>query len=47
MALLETMPGMPFGAVWEEFCRREDVPVEQEVVDIVLDYEADVQGLRV
>jgi L-rhamnose isomerase len=47
MALLETMPVMPFGAVWEEFCRREDVPVEQEVVDIVLDYEADVQGLRV
>lgn len=47
MALLENMAVMPFGAVWDEFCRRNDAPTDLGVVERIMDYEANVQGLRV
>ncbi len=47
MALLENCAVMPFGAVWEELCSRCGVPSDMGVLDSIMEYEANVQGLRV
>lgn len=42
MALQEALKTMPWGAVWEEFCAREQVPADEKWLDGVLAYERDV-----
>ena len=42
MVKQETLKTYPFGAVWEEFCARNRVPVDNEWLSIVKKYEQDV-----
>ncbi len=46
MALLERQNTLPFGAVWEEYCRRTGVPNDDEMVITVQKYESDVLSKR-
>ena len=46
LALIEDMKSMPFGAVWAEYCRRKEVPVDGEWIKEVKDYEKDVLSNR-
>ena len=46
MALLEQQALMPFGFVWDEFCKRNGVPVENELIQIIAEYEKTVLGER-
>ena len=46
LALLEEARVLPLGAVWEEFCCREDVPVGLALIDEVKAYERDVLAKR-
>jgi L-rhamnose isomerase len=39
LALQEGLKSMPFGAVWDYYCRKEDVPVGMAFMDIIRDYE--------
>lgn len=47
LAMFEEMKTMPFGAVWDELCRRTDVPVGRLWLDEVERYERDVLTKRV
>jgi L-rhamnose isomerase len=40
LALLEELKGMPFGAVWDAYCLRQDVPVGIGFMDEIKTYEA-------
>ena len=42
MTLQEALKPMPWGAVWEEFCTREQVPTDEKWLDGVLAYERGV-----
>jgi L-rhamnose isomerase len=42
MALLELQNVLPFGAVWNEFCTRFNVPLESKLIGIISDYEESV-----
>lgn len=46
LALFEASKSLPWGAVWDEFCRRQNVPQEQEWWQEVLNYEQDVLAHR-
>lgn len=46
LALLEEMKAMPFGAVWEEHCRRQSVPGGAAWLDEVRRYEREVLARR-
>ncbi|MCW5941751.1 MAG: L-rhamnose isomerase [Fimbriimonadaceae bacterium] len=46
LALLEETKTLPFGAVWDEFCRREDVPVGADWLEEVRSYERNVLASR-
>ncbi len=46
LALLEELKAMPFGAVWDEHCRRANVPVGMAWLAEVRRYEADVLSMR-
>jgi L-rhamnose isomerase len=46
LALMEELKGMPWGAVWDEFCRREDVPVGMAFLQEIRSYEASVLAKR-
>ena len=46
LALLEEAKTLPFGAVWEEYCRRNNVPVGACWIDQVKRYERDVLAAR-
>jgi len=46
LALIEEMKSLPFGAVWDEHCRRLDVPLDQEIIERVHRYERKVTGKR-
>jgi L-rhamnose isomerase len=46
MALMEACKTMPFGAVWDKFCVQAGVPVEQELISVVHDYENKVLKKR-
>ena len=39
LALLEEMKTMPFGAIWDEYCQRADVPVGMDYIGEVQRYE--------
>jgi L-rhamnose isomerase len=46
LALLEEAKTLPFGEVWNEFCRRQSVPTGFAWADVVKTYERDVLSLR-
>ena len=46
LALLEEAKGLPWGAVWDEYCRRESVPIGRDWLDVVRTYETDVLAKR-
>jgi L-rhamnose isomerase len=46
LALLEEMNGLPFEAVWDEHCRRMDVPLDRGLIGQVKRYEKDVLSKR-
>ena len=46
LALLEELKGLPFGAVWDHHCLRQEVPVGYGFIDVVRDYEKTVLAAR-
>ena len=46
LALLEELKSMPWAAVWDEFCRRNDVPVGAAWLKQVQAYDQDVHLKR-
>ena len=42
MAAQEALKTMPWGAVWEEFCARQQVPGDEDWMPEILAYEKDV-----
>jgi L-rhamnose isomerase len=46
LALLEELKGMPFGAVWDYYCLRQDVPVGIGFMDEIRAYEKKVLAQR-
>ena len=47
MMLAEQAKSMPFGAVWDEYCRRAGCPLDGELYPAVVAYEAKVLPERV
>lgn len=46
LALLETLKGLPSGAVWDYYCLQQGVPVGVATMDAIADYERDVLSKR-
>jgi len=46
LAMLEELKTFPFGAVWDYYCRKEDVPAGPDWLKEVRDYEAKVTNSR-
>ena len=46
IALQEEFKTLPFGAVWDEYCKREGAPVGMEWMEIVDTYESEVLSKR-
>lgn len=46
LALLEELKGLPFGAVWDQYCQQQNVPVGFAFMDEIKVYEADVLSQR-
>ncbi len=46
LALLEEIKTLPFGAVWDEYCRRQNVPVGADWIEEVKSYEKSVLSKR-
>jgi L-rhamnose isomerase len=46
LAMLEELKTMPFGAVWDYYCTKQEVPPGMEWLQEVRDYEAKVTNLR-
>lgn len=46
MAMLEQQNILPFGFVWDEFCRRNNVPLESELIGLIGEYEKQILGER-
>lgn len=46
LALLEQNKAMPWSAVWQEFCHRQDCPTETKFLSEIKDYEARVLSQR-
>ena len=46
LALLEECKGLPFGAVWDAFCQRHEVPVGYGFMDPIREYEKKVLSKR-
>ena len=46
LALLEEMKTKPFGAVWDYYCMKNDVPVAQDYIKVVTTYEKEVLSRR-
>ena len=46
LAMLEELKTLPFGAVWDEYCRRQNVPVASAWLDEVQSYEQAVLSKR-
>ena len=42
MVMQEALKTLPMGAVWEEFCARENVPADSEWLPVVMKYENEV-----
>ncbi len=46
LALMEEAKTLPAGAVWDEYCRRQDVPTGADWLGVVKNYEKDVLSRR-
>jgi L-rhamnose isomerase len=46
LALLELMKTKPFGAVWDYYCLQQEVPVSQDFITEIQQYEKDVLSKR-
>ena len=46
LALQEDYKALPFGPVWDMYCLKQGVPVENEWLDAVKQYEKDVLSKR-
>ena len=46
LALLEEIKTLPFGAIWDEYCRRQNVPVGARWIEDVKSYESSVLSKR-
>ncbi len=46
LALLEQLKIMPFGAIWDYYCLKNNVPVGEGLIDSIHQYEKDVTGKR-
>jgi L-rhamnose isomerase len=46
LVMLEELKTLPFGSVWDEYCRRMNVPVGDQWLKEVKDYETKVTSLR-
>jgi len=46
LALFEEAKAMPWGAVYDMFCLKNNVPVGQEFIDVIQKYEAEVTSKR-
>jgi len=46
LALLEQLKIMPFGAVWDYYCLKNNVPVGEGLIDSIHQYEKEVSGKR-
>ena len=46
LALLEEAKSLPWGAVWDMFCMKNNVPVGEEFIPAILEYEKDVMSKR-
>ena len=46
LALLEEIKTLPFGAVWDEYCRRQNVPAGAKWLEDVKSYESSVLSKR-
>lgn len=46
LALIEELKTLPFGAVWDEYCRRKNVPVGAAWLDAVKNYESSTLSQR-
>ncbi|MGC9329021.1 MAG: L-rhamnose isomerase, partial [Candidatus Hinthialibacter sp.] len=46
LAMLEELKTMPFGAVWDYYCLKSDVPVGRAWIEEVKNYEKDVLSTR-
>ena len=46
LAVTEELKSFPFGAVWDEFCQRNNVPVGLDWMDEIRRYEKAVQFKR-
>jgi len=46
LAMLELLKTKPFGAVWDYYCMKNDVPVAQDFISNIQKYEKDVLSSR-
>jgi L-rhamnose isomerase len=46
LAMIEEIKTLPFGAVWDQYCLKQDVPVGAAWLDAVRAYENEVTGRR-
>ena len=46
LALQEELKTMPFGAIWDHYCLKSNVPVGRAWLDAVKQYEAEVLSKR-
>ena len=46
LAMMELMKTKPFGAVWDYYCQKHDVPVSQDYISEIQQYEKDVLSKR-
>jgi L-rhamnose isomerase len=46
LAFIEELKGLPWAAVWDQFCLQQDVPVGMRFLDEIRAYEADVLSAR-
>jgi L-rhamnose isomerase len=46
LSLMELMKSKPFGAVWDYYCLKNNVPVGQDYIDEILKYEKEVLSKR-
>lgn len=46
LMLMEDVKTLPFGEIWDEYCRRQNVPLDREWYGEVEKYERDVQSQR-
>ncbi|HER07597.1 MAG TPA: L-rhamnose isomerase, partial [Bacteroides sp.] len=46
LAMLELLKAKPFGAVWDYYCMKNDVPVAQDYIAEIQQYEREVLSKR-